>query len=154
MANKPDNKAEFIPYTEAVKELDSILTEIEDADVDLDRLAGRVERASELVKLLKKRIRDTEMKVMKVVEELRETTDEPAVRGEPDDVAFDLGFRAGSDRRRSVLKSSAVVALRLSAGSRGVIHTFRGVVKTGRRVDSLVKAPRPTVTAGLDDARR
>ena len=91
MTSKPDRQTEFIPYTEAVKELDSILTEIEDADVDLDRLAGRVERASELVKLLKKRIRDTELKVMKVVEELRENAAGP----EAGNAAGDRGVEPG-----------------------------------------------------------
>ncbi len=89
-------------YSEAIRELDEILAEIERADVDLDRLAGRVERASELVKLLKARIRDTEVKVTRVVEELQqepsptatadstpdrpEEDDEPGE--EPDDVPF------------------------------------------------------------------
>lgn len=95
-----------VPYTEAVRELDEILTEIERADVDLDRLAGRVERASELVKLLKARIRETELKVTRIVEELKEeeppstTADDPTPRPdaleaggeppetEPEDVPF------------------------------------------------------------------
>jgi exodeoxyribonuclease VII small subunit len=80
--------ATAVPYTEAVRELDEILTEIERADVDLDRLAGRVERASELVKLLKARIRETELKVTRIVEELEEedvpapTADDSALRPE------------------------------------------------------------------------
>lgn len=73
----PRNKKtpEAPSYTEAVKELEQILGTIEGSDVDLDRLAGRVERASELVKLLKARIKATEMKVARVVEDLREASE-------------------------------------------------------------------------------
>ena len=60
-----------------------------DFDVDLDRLAGRVERASELVRLLKARIRDTELKVVKVVEELREESEDAAAENDDEAVEED-----------------------------------------------------------------
>ena len=72
----PKKKTSEAPsYTEAVKELEQILGAIEGSEVDLDLLAGRVERASELVKMLKARIKATEMKVARVVEDLREATE-------------------------------------------------------------------------------
>jgi len=74
-----------IPYAEAVRELDEILAELESTDVDLDRLAGRVERAAELVRVLKARIRDAEMKVTRVVEALREEAETPASEALPGD---------------------------------------------------------------------
>lgn len=79
-----------IGYGEAIAELDDILTEIEASDVDLDRLAGRVERASTLVKTLKSRIRETELKVTRVVEDLREEVardDAPAEADPPAEAA-------------------------------------------------------------------
>ncbi|MBN2490327.1 MAG: exodeoxyribonuclease VII small subunit [Planctomycetes bacterium] len=72
MKSKSGSAGEEISYAEAVRELDAILGELEGTDVDLDRLAGRVERAAELVGVLKARIRAAETKVTRVVEALRE----------------------------------------------------------------------------------
>jgi exodeoxyribonuclease VII small subunit len=88
--------ATSVPYTEAIRELDEILAEIERADVDLDRLAGRVERASELVKLLKARIRETEVKVTRIVEELQEEASPSGAAGALDSTPFDPDADAGS----------------------------------------------------------
>jgi len=85
-----------VPYTEAIRELDEILAEIERADVDLDRLAGRVERASELVKLLKARIRETEVKVTRIVEELQEEASPAGAAGALDPASLDPHEDAGS----------------------------------------------------------
>ena len=75
MTPKKKKTPEAPSYTEAVKELEQILGAIEGSEVDLDLLAGRVERASELVKMLKARIKATEMKVARVVEDLREASE-------------------------------------------------------------------------------
>ena len=102
MTSKKKNDTDDIPcsdisysdisYSGAVKELEEILGEIEGADVDIDLLAGRVERASELVKLLKARIRSTEVKVARVVEELREATEEEEeARIVEEDTSFESG---------------------------------------------------------------
>ncbi len=79
------SEAPDLGYADAVRELDAILAEIERPDVDLDRLTGRVERASELVRLLKSKIAATELQVTRVVDAMRDEgppADEPVP--EPD----------------------------------------------------------------------
>ena len=49
-------KDEEIGYAEALAELEKILAELERADVDVDVLAARVQRASELIRLCRDRI--------------------------------------------------------------------------------------------------
>ncbi len=82
MTQKKKKTPEAPSYTEAVKELEQILGAIEGSEVDLDLLAGRVERASELVKMLKARIKATEMKVARVVEDLREASEKETEKEE------------------------------------------------------------------------
>lgn len=43
-------------YAEALAELDTILAELEDPDLDVDRLGGQVRRASQLIAFCKQRI--------------------------------------------------------------------------------------------------
>lgn len=59
-----------IRYADAIEELEEILEEIEDEDVDLDDLAVKVERASELVDVCRHKIDDTETRVRDIIEEL------------------------------------------------------------------------------------
>ncbi|MGA1439731.1 MAG: exodeoxyribonuclease VII small subunit [Ilumatobacteraceae bacterium] len=59
-----------IGYGEALAELDTILSELEGADVDVDRLAGRVTRAAELIALCRDRISSARMQIDEVVADL------------------------------------------------------------------------------------
>ena len=61
-----------LSYEEAVADLDSILEELEGEESDLDSLAERVRRASELVRHCREKIQATEIEVAKVLEELPE----------------------------------------------------------------------------------
>jgi exodeoxyribonuclease VII small subunit len=70
-----------IGYSEAVKELESILESIESEEIDLDQLAGKVQRAADLIRLCRDRIKATEMKVAKVVKDLE--AEEGMLRSEP-----------------------------------------------------------------------
>ena len=54
-------------YAEALAELDTILDELESADVDVDRLAGRVRRAAELIATCRERIGAARMQIDEVV---------------------------------------------------------------------------------------
>ncbi len=56
-----------IGYTEALKELEKILSELERTDVDVDVLASQVERASELIRLCRDRIGNAKMQIDTVV---------------------------------------------------------------------------------------
>jgi exodeoxyribonuclease VII small subunit len=60
-------KDEEIGYAEALKELETILTELERTDVDVDVLASRVERASELIRLCRDRIGNAKLQIDNVV---------------------------------------------------------------------------------------
>lgn len=52
-----------LSYAEATAELDAILAELDRGQVDVDRLAERFRRATELVEELDRRIRDTRRQV-------------------------------------------------------------------------------------------
>ncbi len=54
-------------YAEAMAELESILFELEDDQLDVDRLAERVQRAAELVKLCRDRVAAARLAVEEVV---------------------------------------------------------------------------------------
>ncbi|MEI7507109.1 MAG: exodeoxyribonuclease VII small subunit [Actinomycetes bacterium] len=60
-------KEEEIGYAEALKELETILAELERTDVDVDVLASRVERASELIRLCRDRIGNAKLQIDNVV---------------------------------------------------------------------------------------
>jgi exodeoxyribonuclease VII small subunit len=65
-------------YTTAIAELDTILRELEASDVDIDHLADRVGRASELIALCREKISNAQVRIDTV------TADLDALR-EPDD---------------------------------------------------------------------
>ena len=58
-----------IKYSEAVEELDRILSELESERVDVDDVAIKVKKAIELIKLCRERIEKTELEVIKIVKE-------------------------------------------------------------------------------------
>lgn len=60
-------KDEEIGYAEALAELEKILAELERADVDVDMLATRVQRASELIRLCRDRIGNARTRIEDVV---------------------------------------------------------------------------------------
>lgn len=63
---------EPVGYAQAVRELDRILGELEDPGIDVDGLAERVRRASELIELCRDRIARARMDVEQVVAALDE----------------------------------------------------------------------------------
>ena len=68
--SKPEKKVGELGYDEALADLDRILEELEGDETDLDSLAQRVARASELVKHCREKIQATELEVEKVLEDL------------------------------------------------------------------------------------
>jgi exodeoxyribonuclease VII small subunit len=72
MTKKSDSKAtegsnDDIGYAEALDELETILAELEESDVDVDVLADRVARASELIRVCRDRIGNAKLQIEKVV---------------------------------------------------------------------------------------
>ncbi len=59
-------------YTKAIAEIEQIIQEIENQQPDMDELSSRVSRALELIKLCKKKLRDTETDIDQLLENLSE----------------------------------------------------------------------------------
>lgn len=55
-----------IPYTEAMAEIEKIMTKLRGENIDIDTLTAEVKRASELIEMCKKRLRKTEEEVRKL----------------------------------------------------------------------------------------
>jgi exodeoxyribonuclease VII small subunit len=64
-------------FAAAMAELETILEEIESEAVDVDVLADRVKRASELIRLCRSRIADARMEVERVVAQLEGDDTQP-----------------------------------------------------------------------------
>ena len=63
---------EAIGYTDAMRELEAILDELEGDELDVDVLAERVRRASELIKLCRDRITRAQDDVSRIVADLED----------------------------------------------------------------------------------
>lgn len=61
---------ENIGYAEALQELEAILEELEEEDVDVDKLANHVQRASQLIELCRDRIGNAKLQIEEVVKGL------------------------------------------------------------------------------------
>lgn len=62
-----DSSTDEIGYAAALDELEAILAELEESDVDVDVLADRVARASELIRVCRERIGNAKLQIEKVV---------------------------------------------------------------------------------------
>ena len=76
----PSPAADQPGYAQALDELDQILRELEGSDVDVDRLADRVARASELIAVCRQRISAAKLRIDEVIADLDGgSDDEPDV---------------------------------------------------------------------------
>ena len=66
---EPHNEAHF-GYASALSELGQILHELEGSDVDVDKLADRVARATELIALCRERIGAARLRIDEVIADL------------------------------------------------------------------------------------
>ncbi len=57
-------------YAKAIEELETILSELESDDVDVDELAEHVQRASHLIELCRERIGNAKLRIEEVVSQL------------------------------------------------------------------------------------
>lgn len=67
--------AEEITYRDALAELESILSAIEEEQVDVDELAIKVKRSAELIRLCRSRIEAAAIEVEAVVDEMEPGAD-------------------------------------------------------------------------------
>ena len=71
-----------VGYADALAELEAILADLEDYGIDIDVLAGKVERASVLIRLCRDRIASARTQVDRIVadlEQLGTSTDPPTL---------------------------------------------------------------------------
>jgi exodeoxyribonuclease VII small subunit len=61
-----------LTYASAITELEEIVNEIESGEVDVDVLAGKVKRASELIKFCNERLKGTQTEVNKILVDLED----------------------------------------------------------------------------------
>ena len=69
-ATGPGSPGEVITYAAALRELEEILLGLERDNVDVDHLAERVKRASELIRLCRERISTAQLQIEQVVTDL------------------------------------------------------------------------------------
>jgi exodeoxyribonuclease VII small subunit len=60
---------EKISYSEALAEIESILLKIEEGKLDVDELADKVNRVTDLLKICRSRLRSTEEQIDKILDE-------------------------------------------------------------------------------------
>ncbi|MCF8381683.1 MAG: exodeoxyribonuclease VII small subunit [Bacteroidales bacterium] len=57
-----------ITYNEAVKEIEEILQNLEEEELDVDQLADKVKRATELIHYCKSKLKNTEAEINKILD--------------------------------------------------------------------------------------
>jgi exodeoxyribonuclease VII small subunit len=65
MSKQPD-------YAEAFEELQQIVSDIEEGEITVDELSAKVKRASELIRICKKKLTTVETDVNRILEDLEE----------------------------------------------------------------------------------
>lgn len=103
-ASAPGVAVSELTYTEASRELDSIVEFFEQRDVDVDQLVARLERATAIVDELDRRIRRTRAQVEELVPRLeavsRRTEEEREALGEAEVLGDDNDENDGGEARR------------------------------------------------------
>ena len=93
MSTPDDDAGGGLGYAEAMTELEGILEELEGDHLDVDVLAERVRRASELIKLCRTRISRAQGDVNRIVTDLEVFESElggaPTVDADPDEDELD-----------------------------------------------------------------
>lgn len=63
--------SEEISYTDAHRELQEIVTQMENSEISIDELDSKIKRASELLKICKDKLFKTEKSVQDILEEIK-----------------------------------------------------------------------------------
>ena len=95
-----DDRGVELGYTEAMTELEGILEELEGDHLDVDVLAERVRRASELIKLCRTRISRAQEDVNRIVTDLEVFESElggAAPDGDEDELEGDVAAHEGDE---------------------------------------------------------
>lgn len=97
MATKKAAQSEPKGYAEAMREVESILSELDSNSVDVDVLAVKVERASFLINWCSERVTSAQMTVDSLVADLAEYVVEDDDDSEDDDFDDDEDFDDDDD---------------------------------------------------------
>jgi exodeoxyribonuclease VII small subunit len=80
------SKSKQISYSQALTELEKIISHVESEETDVDVLAEKVKRAAYLIKLCRGKLRSTEEEVAKALADLEEgTAEENRASGGPEE---------------------------------------------------------------------
>ena len=60
---------EAIKYEEAVRQLEQIVTRLEDGELDIDELSGELKKARKLITLCKQRLTKTDEEIQKILKD-------------------------------------------------------------------------------------
>lgn len=77
----PKNKE--LTYSQALKELEKIVKEVESEEVDIDILAEKIKRASQILTFCKGKLRTAEDEVKKVLTEMGNETETAGEEADP-----------------------------------------------------------------------
>ena len=76
MSSEPTSAPTPDAYADAVTELESLLSELEGSDVDVDVLVERVARGAELIRFCRQRLNAVDANITGLVTELLDRSDE------------------------------------------------------------------------------
>ena len=65
-----------ITYTQAIAELETIVSEIENASIGVDELSEKVKRAAELIRFCRNKLNSTEKEVNSIIKSIEVENDE------------------------------------------------------------------------------
>ncbi|MEA5110694.1 hypothetical protein SDC9_21606 [bioreactor metagenome] len=65
-----------ITYTQAIAELETIVSEIENASIGVDELSEKVKRAAELIRFCRNKLTSTEKEVNSILKSIEDENDE------------------------------------------------------------------------------
>jgi len=77
-SDRVDPSSAPLGYAAAMTELEDLLADLEDDALDIDLLATKVERASELIRFCRSRITAARVQVDRIVADLENMPDEPS----------------------------------------------------------------------------
>jgi exodeoxyribonuclease VII small subunit len=60
-----------IGFNQAVKEIEEILKNIEEGEPDIDKLSDNIRKAAELIRICRRRLRETEEKIDGIISDLK-----------------------------------------------------------------------------------
>ena len=60
-----------VKYSEAIKEVERIINQIESNELDIDELTEKIRRASELLKFCKQKLHFTEEEIQKIIDQMQ-----------------------------------------------------------------------------------